>query len=96
MLLCIHINLQGQISVDVFSEKHAGFHKWRTYFSASPSTINRLRGFYLKHRKECYVTREWSISRWRAYKTWRASRFGVEWGERSELSLDLLPTKVPA
>jgi len=91
--ICVHINLAGQMSVDVFSEKHAGFFRWRTYWNPTPASIRRLRAFYLKYKKRVYITKAWSVARWRAYKAWCLSGAAITGGGAFALSLDSLPTK---
>ncbi len=69
-LYAIHVNNVNQVSVDVLSEKHSGFHKWRTYFAVRPQTVARLRRIYAAHPKAFYISKEWSPGRWRMYKKW--------------------------
>ena len=91
-LYAIHVNNVNQVSVDVFSEKHTGFSKWRSYFAVKPLTVARLRAIYAAHPKAFYIRKEWSPARWAAYKEWclgewaRTARGGVG------VSLDPLPT----
>ena len=79
------------MSVDVFSERHRGINKWFVYFCITPSSILRLRAFYIKYKKKTYVTRGWSPARYRMFREWYMSQFGVVLGRGS--SLDSLPTK---
>ena len=72
-LYAIHVNNVGQVSVDVYSEKHTGAAKWRMYFAVKPQTVQRLRRIYAANKKCFYISHQWSASRWKAYKTWSMS-----------------------
>lgn len=89
----IHVNNVGQVSVDVFSDRRSAPNKWRVYFCVSASSIARLRRVYAAHKKACYVTREWSPSRWRAYKEWSTSWIAPGQRTAGLPSLDTLETK---
>lgn len=91
-LYVISANVQGQLSVDVFSPKHAGPSSWRQYWLPSKSTVARLRKLWRANEKCFYVRREWSALRWRAYKNWVMTQSAG--AAVAEASLDLLATSV--
>jgi hypothetical protein len=69
-LYTVHTNTNGQVSVDVWSQRHLGFYKWRQYFNVGKKTLARLRRIYRAAPKRFYMTREWSALRWKAYAGW--------------------------
>lgn len=83
-LVGIHKNVQSQLSVDIFNERHAGVSKWRLYFTVTPATVARLRRLYRADKTRFIITGEWSAGRWRAYKQWRMGR-ADDWRPRGLL-----------
>lgn len=69
-LYVVCTNQVGQVSVDVFSERHSGVSKWKCYFSVGPATVARLRRVYRAEPSRFYIRHEWSAGRWAAYKKW--------------------------
>lgn len=91
----IHINNVGQVSVDVYSDKHKGAVKWVCYFCVRPTTVARLRRIYALFPRRFIVTKQWSPRRWRAYKDWAVSQFELEYTAGLTASLDNLQTSEP-
>ena len=88
----IHINRHGQVSVDVFSERHTGPSKWRVYFAVRPLTVARLRRIYALFPRRFIVTRAWTPARWKAYKVWALGPWSREAHPDLQASLDSLET----
>lgn len=91
-LYTIHVNQQGQISVDVFSYRRQTPHGWLSYFAVTPSTAKRLRRLYAKFTRRFYVSKEWSSGRWKMYKDWRDADLARKGTRVVPPSLDSLAT----
>jgi 3-deoxy-D-manno-octulosonic-acid transferase len=88
-LYAIHTNNVGQVSVDTFNDRRQAPNKWRVFFCVTPSSVMRLRRVYAKHKKRFYISFEWSPSRWRVYREWRADMATM--GKRQVVSPSLVP-----